>query len=43
MVCPKLRNIKPLVLKAYRMKNNLSKEQRKSSSKLAKLQKKGKL
>ena len=37
MVCTKLRNIKPLVLKAYRMKNNLSKEQRKSFSKLAKL------
>jgi len=28
---------KPLVLKAYRTKNNLSKEQRKSFSKLAKL------
>ena len=37
MVCTKLRNIKPLVLKAYRTKNNLSKEQRKSFSKLAKL------
>jgi len=30
MVCTKLRKIKPLVLKAYRTKNNLSKEQRKS-------------
>ena len=37
MVCTKLRNIKPLVLKAYRTKNNLRKEQRKSFSKLAKL------
>ena len=37
MVCTKLRNIKPLVLKAYRTKNNLSKDQRKSFSKLAKL------
>ena len=37
MVCTNLRNIKPLVLKAYRTKNNLSKEQRKSFSKLAKL------
>ena len=37
MVCTKLRNIKPLVLKSYRTKNNLSKEQRKSFSKLAKL------
>jgi len=37
MVCTKLRNIKPFVLKAYRTKNNLSKEQRKSFSKLAKL------
>ena len=37
MVCTKLRNIKPLVLKAYQTKNNLSKEQRKSFSKLAKL------
>ena len=37
MVCTKLRSIKPLVLKAYRTKNNLSKEQRKSFSKLAKL------
>ena len=35
MVCTKLRNIKPLVLKAYRTKNNLSKEQRKSFSNLA--------
>jgi len=33
MVCTKLRNIKPLVLKAYRTKINLSKEQRKSFSK----------
>jgi len=37
MICTKLRNIKPLVLKAYRTKNNLSKEQRKSFSKLPKL------
>ena len=37
MVCTKLRNIKPLVLKAHRTRNNLSKEQRKSFSKLAKL------
>ena len=37
MVCTKLRNIKTLVLKAYRTKNSLSKEQRKSFSKLAKL------
>jgi len=37
MVSTKLRNIKTLVLKAYRTKNNLSKEQRKSFSKLAKL------
>ena len=37
IVCTKLRNMKPLVLKAYRTKNNLSKEQRKSFSKLAKL------
>jgi len=37
MVCTKLRNIKPLVLKAYQTKNNLSKEQRKSFSKQAKL------
>jgi len=36
MVCTKLRNIKPLVLKAYLMRNNLSKEQRKSFSELAK-------
>ena len=37
MVCSQYRNIKPLVLKAYRTKNNSSKEQRKSFSKLAKL------
>jgi len=37
MVCTKLRNIKPFVLKAYRTKNNLSKEQRKNFTKLAKL------
>jgi len=36
MVCTKLRNIKPLLLKAHRTKNNLLREQRKSFSKLAK-------
>ena len=36
MVCTKLRSIKPLVLKAYPTKNNLSKEQRKCFTKLAK-------
>ena len=43
MVCTKLRNIKALLLKAYRTKNNLSKEQRKSFSKLAKLTEKRKI
>jgi len=37
MVYAKFRNKKPLVLQAYRTKNNLSKKQRKSFSKLAKL------
>jgi len=37
MVCTKLRNIKALVLKACRTKNNLSKVQRKSFRKLPKL------
>jgi len=37
MVFSKLRNIKPLVLEAYRTNNNLSHEERKILSKLAKL------
>ena len=37
MVFSKLRNIKPLVLEAYRTNKNLSHEERKSLSKLAKL------
>jgi len=37
IVFTKLRNMKPLVLEAYRTNNNLSHEERKSLSKLAKL------
>jgi len=37
MVFSNLRNIKPLVLEAYQTNNNLSHEERKSLSKLAKL------